>query len=203
MGFSGLVLTQLIDLIIEIAYKSEVDMAKRNVTSTLTVRANDGSAHRGGEINQDVFRRFLWEITSINVHLDQIREFWAKNLGVTGPQWMILTAVSDLDRGHGVPVKDVSAILRVDPSFVTTQSKMLEKMGLLRRLPSNEDARVVLMSLSEKARKHAASLAAKQELFSKFVFSEFSEAAARDILGKLSLLEIRLEKAALKLNADL
>ena len=178
-------------------------MARRSAAPTATVRANDGSTHRDAEVNQDVFRKFLWEITSINVHLDQIREFWARNLGVTGPQWMILTAISDLDRGRGVPVKDVSAILRVDPSFVTTQSKMLEKMGLLRRVASNEDARVVLMSLSEKARKHAANLTAKQELFSKFVFSEFSEAAARDILGKLSLLEIRLEKAALKLNADL
>jgi DNA-binding MarR family transcriptional regulator len=80
---------------------------------------------------------------------------------------------------------------------------MLEKMSLLRRVPSNEDARVVLMSLSEKARRHAANLAAKQELFSKFIFAEFNEATVRDILGKLSLLENRLEKAALKLNADL
>jgi MarR family transcriptional regulator, organic hydroperoxide resistance regulator len=182
-------------------------MAKQRTTSTArptTVRASDGPSHKAvSDLSQDAFRKFLWEITSINVHLDQIRDFWAQNLGVTGPQWMILMAVSDLDRGHGVPVKDVSAALRVDPSFVTTQSKMLEKMSLLRRASSNEDARVVLMSLSDKARKHAANLSDKQELFSKFIFSEFNEATVRDILTKLSLLESRLEKAALKLNADL
>jgi DNA-binding MarR family transcriptional regulator len=181
-------------------------MAKRTSSTarSAAVRADGGPSRKAAnELSQDAFRKFLWEITSINVHLDQIRAFWAQNLGITGPQWMILTAVSHLDRGHGVPVKDVSAALRVDPSFVTTQSKMLEKMSLLRRATSSEDARVVLMSLSEKARKHAASLSAKQELFSKFIFSEFNEATVRDILGKLSLLESRLEKAALKLNADL
>jgi MarR family transcriptional regulator, organic hydroperoxide resistance regulator len=181
-------------------------MAKRTISQArpATVRASGGPSHKAsGDVCQDAFRKFPWEITSINVHLDQIRDFWAHNLGVTGPQWMILMAVSDLDQGDGVPVKDVSAALRVDPSFVTTQSKMLEKMSLLRRASSNQDARVVLMSLSEKARKHAANLSAKQELFSKFIFSEFNEATLRDILSKLASLENRLEKAALKLSADL
>jgi DNA-binding MarR family transcriptional regulator len=176
----------------------------RSTARTETPRTSDGPSRKAAnDLCQDAFRRLLWEITSINVHLDQIRDFWARNLGVTGPQWMILMAVADLDQGHGVPVKDVSAALRVDPSFVTTQSKMLEKMSLLRRATSSEDARVVLMTLSEKARKHAANLSAKQELFSKFIFSEFSEATVRDLLSKLSLLENRLEKAALKLSADL
>src|SRR6266581_6526107 len=165
---------------------------------------NDDTRLPGGRGNNDeIVRRFLWDIAAVNIHLDEIRQFWARILGISGPQWMILMAVSDLDKGDGVPVKDVSAALRVDPSFVTTQSKMLEKMSLLRRAASREDARVVLMSLSEKARKHATSLSAKQELFSKFIFSEFNETSIKDLLGKLSLLENRLEKAALKLSADL
>jgi DNA-binding MarR family transcriptional regulator len=181
-------------------------MPKQNnaVVRTAARRANDRPSHHAASpMSEDAFRKFLWEITSINVHLDQIRDFWAQNLGVTGPQWMILMAVADLDQSYGVPVKDVSTALRVDPSFVTTQSKMLEKMSLLRRAPSREDARVVLMSLSDKARKHVTNLSAKQELISKFIFSDFNEASVRGLLSKLSLLEDRLEKAALKLSADL
>jgi DNA-binding MarR family transcriptional regulator len=179
-------------------------MAKQTISMARPIRTGEGPSRKAAnDLSDDAFRKLLWEITSINVHLDQIRDFWAQNLGVSGPQWMILMAVSDLDRGHGVPVKDVSAALRVDPSFVTTQSKMLEKMSLLRRVGSSEDARVVLMSLSEKARKHATSLSAKQELLSKFIFSEFNETSTKDLLGKLSLLENRLKKAALKLSADL
>ena len=74
--------------------------------------------------NQDVIRRFIWEIASISVHLEELRQFWAKALGISGPQWMILMALSDLDKEDGVPVNVVSKMLHVDPSFVTTQSKL-------------------------------------------------------------------------------
>src|SRR3954464_11747300 len=62
--------------------------------------------------NQDIVRRFTWEIASINVHLEELRYFWAKTLGISGPQWMILMALSDMDRGDGVPVNVVSKRLR-------------------------------------------------------------------------------------------
>ena len=63
--------------------------------------------------NQDLARRFAWEIASINVHLQELRYFWAKTLGISGPQWMILMALADLDKGDGVPVKVVSKMLHV------------------------------------------------------------------------------------------
>ena len=150
--------------------------------------------------NQEVVRQFLWDIASINVHLEEIRHFWAKELGISGPQWMILMAIGDLDRGNGVSVKDVSAMLHVDPSFVTTQSKMLEKNGFMRRVPSTEDARVVLMSLSDKAGKKLALLSSRRDNLTAFVFSGYDEAALRDISDQLSALKSRLEKATLMLS---
>src|SRR5215813_907936 len=89
--------------------------------------------------NQDVIRRFIWEIAAISVHLEELRYFWAKTLGISGPQWMILMALADLDHDDGVPVNAVSKKLHVDSSFVTTQSKLLEKKGFLRRKTSSED----------------------------------------------------------------
>jgi DNA-binding MarR family transcriptional regulator len=152
--------------------------------------------------NQEIVRQFVWDIASINVHLDEIRHFWAKELGISGPQWMILMAIGDLDRGKGVAVKDVSAMLHVDPSFVTTQSKMLEKNGFMRRIPSSDDARVVLMSLSDKASKKIATLSSRREVLSKFVFAGFDDHALRDITDQLAALKKRLEKATLMLAVD-
>jgi DNA-binding MarR family transcriptional regulator len=152
--------------------------------------------------NQDIVRQVVWDIASINVHLDEIRHFWAKELGISGPQWMILMAIGDLDRGTGVSVKDVSAMLHVDPSFVTTQSKMLEKNGFMRRIPSTEDARVVLMSLSDKASKKIALLSSRRDDLSAFVFSGFDDASLKDIGDQLSALKGRLEKATLMLAVD-
>src|SRR6202012_3916342 len=129
---------------------------------------SDGTRGDGGlagavSKNQNGVRRFTWVIASINVHLEELRYFWAKTLGVSGPQWMILMALADLDQEDGVPVNVVSKKLHVDSSFVTTQSKLLEKKGFLRRQTSAEDARIVQMSLTDKTYKHLASLAARQE----------------------------------------
>jgi DNA-binding MarR family transcriptional regulator len=141
-------------------------------------------------------RQIAWDIAAINVHLQEIRYFWAKTLGVSGPQWMILMALADLDQGAGVPVKVVSKTLHVDPSFVTTQSKMLEKKGFMRRKTCEADARVVQMSLTDKAYKHIAGLAAQQEELNNFIFADLTERALQEFQNALSALRVRFEKGA-------
>src|ERR1700738_4427289 len=153
--------------------------------------------------NQDIVRRFTWEIASINVHLQEIRYFWAKTLGISGPQWMILMALADLDQGEGVPVKVVGKMLHVDPSFVTTQSKMLETKGVMRRKTSEDDGRIVQMSLTDKTYKHIASWASQQEALNEFIFAEFGDRELTELTGKLALLKDRLEKACLKVARDI
>ena len=153
--------------------------------------------------NQDLVRRFAWEIASINVHLQELRYFWAKTLGISGPQWMILMALADLDKGDGVPVKVVSKMLHVDSSFVTTQSKLLEKKGFMRRKTSENDARVVQMSLTDKSYKHIANLASQQEALNEFIFAEFSDRELTEFTGKLASLKNQLEKACLKVAMDI
>jgi DNA-binding MarR family transcriptional regulator len=153
--------------------------------------------------NQDVIRRFTWVVASINVHLEELRYFWAKALGISGPQWMILMALADLDQGEGVSVKVVSKMLHVDPSFVTTQSKLLEKKGFMRRRTSGDDARVVQMSLTDKTYKHIASLASQQQALNDFIFAEFGDRELTELTAKLTSLKNRLEKASLKVSMDI
>ncbi|CCE08882.1 Transcriptional regulatory protein [Bradyrhizobium sp. STM 3843] len=148
--------------------------------------------------NQDAVRRLTWEIASISVHLEELRYFWAKALGISGPQWMILMAISDLDKGDGIPVNAVAKMLHVDSSFVTTQSKLLEKKGFMRRKPAPEDARVVRMSLTDKTYKQLATLAAQQDDIHDFIFEEFEEQELVAFTDKLAALKGRIEKACMK-----
>jgi DNA-binding MarR family transcriptional regulator len=141
-------------------------------------------------------------IASINVHLEELRYFWAKTLGISGPQWMILMALADMDQADGVPVNAVSKKLHVDSSFITTQSKLLEKKGFLRRKTSTEDGRIVQMSLTDKTYKHLAGLAAQQEALNDFIFAEFNDQELDEFNSKLSALKNRLEKACLKVVVD-
>ena len=169
---------------------------------TLKGKAERADSKELAARNQDIVRRFAWEIVSINVHLQEIRYFWAKTLGISGPQWMILMALADLDQGEGVPVKVVSKMLHVDPSFVTTQSKMLEKKGFMRRKTSEEDARIVQMSLTDKTYKQIASLASQQEALNEFIFAEFNDRELAAFTDKVTSLKNRLEKACLKVAID-
>jgi DNA-binding MarR family transcriptional regulator len=153
--------------------------------------------------NQDIVRRFTWAIASINVHLEELRYFWAKTLGISGPQWMILMALADMDQDDGVPVNVVSKKLHVDSSFVTTQSKLLEKKGFIRRKPSTEDARIVRMSLTDKTYKHLASLTSQQDALNEFIFAEFDNSELDEFTNKLAALKTRLEKACLKVTLDI
>lgn len=152
--------------------------------------------------DQDVIRRFSWEIASISAYLEELRHFWAKTLGISGPQWMIIVALADHDQGDGVAVNVVSKLLHVDPSFVTTQSKLLEKKGFIRRKTSDEDARIVKMSLADKTSKHLANLASQQEALNEFIFAEFGDRELAELTGKLGSLKRRLEKACLKVVVD-
>jgi MarR family transcriptional regulator, organic hydroperoxide resistance regulator len=97
----------------------------------------------------------------------------------------------------------VSKMLHVDSSFVTTQSKLLEKKGFMRRKTSENDARVVQMSLTDKSYKHIANLAAEQEALHEFIFAEFSDRELTELTGKLASLKNQFEKACLKVAMDI
>jgi MarR family transcriptional regulator, organic hydroperoxide resistance regulator len=178
-------------------------VSAKRVSSGRSVKdGSQGGANATGQ-NQDLVREFIWDIVSINTHFEEIRYILARMLGISGPQWLILMAISDLDRGDGVSVRVVSEKLHVDPSFVTTQSKSLEKHGFMRRITSVDDARVVLMSLTDKACKQIASLSLHEERLNDFIFSDLDDRALGDITGKLTMLKNRLEKASLRFAAEI
>jgi len=114
----------------------------------------------------------------------------------------ILMALADMDKGEGASVKAVSKLLHVDPSFVTTQSKLLEKKGFVRRRSSVDDARVVQMSLTDKTYKQIANLAARQDELNDFIFAEMDNRELVELTGKLAQLKSRLEKASVKVVVD-
>ena len=116
---------------------------------------------------------------------------------------MILMAIAELDQGNGVPVNAVGKMLHVDSSFVTTQSKLLEKKGFMRRKPSPDDARVVRMSLSDRTYKQLANLEAQQEAINAFIFEEFNERELVAFTDKLAALKERIEKACMKVALGL
>ncbi|MCK1663482.1 MarR family transcriptional regulator [Bradyrhizobium sp. 151] len=128
-------------------------------------------------------RDFIWNIVEIHSQLEEIHKSWAQLLGITEPQWLILMAVDELDDGRGVSGVAVANKLRVHPAFVTNQTKRLESMQFLARVPSPDDARFIQMSLTERARAEIAKLSIKREALNSTLFDGLDEASL-DYLNK-------------------
>jgi DNA-binding MarR family transcriptional regulator len=149
-----------------------------------------------------VSHQIIWDFVAISNHLEDIRRFWAKLFGISGSQWLILMAISDLDKGNGVSVGDVSAKIQAVSTFVTTQTKLLEKLGLVNRVPSTTDARVVLMSLSDRARQEISELSTRWETLHNFMFRDFDADSLRDVKYKLEILKKRTKAAVQRVSDD-
>jgi len=170
-----------------------------------TGRSQIGREQRLGKRAKSLNRlvgEFQWDIAAISAHLEDIRRVWAKALGVSGPQWMILMAIGDLDPGTGVSVNDVSIKIQVRSTFVTMETKMLEKAGLVSRVSSPHDRRVVLMSLTEKARKGIAFLSARRRKVDDTIYADLKSDKLEDTMKMLSIVRRRIEKAALQIAIE-
>ncbi|MGO4711461.1 MarR family winged helix-turn-helix transcriptional regulator [Bradyrhizobium sp. 2TAF24] len=147
--------------------------------------------------------QFVWNILEIHSHLESIHRAWAELLGISEPQWLILMAIDELDKGGGVSGVDVSAQLRVHPAFVTTQTKSLERAGLLARSPSPSDARFVLMSLTQKARSEIAKLSERREALHRAIFGTLGTGALTDLNTRLDAIRKAADRAVRQLALDL
>jgi DNA-binding MarR family transcriptional regulator len=146
---------------------------------------------------RDSIRQLGREIASLHASLDELYHSWAKTLGITGPQWKIMLVLADAGDDE-LSVGNVSKILNVEASFVTTQSKILERHGLIHRRTSRRDGRIVNMSLTHRALAHLEGLAPRRDLLNEFIFAEFAPGELDELNGKLFSLKERLEKARLK-----
>jgi DNA-binding MarR family transcriptional regulator len=65
-------------------------------------------------------------------HFEELRAAWTTALGVSGPQWLILIAVAELDKeGQGVSAAAISNYLQIEISYIVIESRKLETKGFL------------------------------------------------------------------------
>lgn len=141
---------------------------------------------------------FPWKLLEIHSLLKELNASWASLIGVTAPQWLILLAVSELEEGSGVSGAAIAKKIRVQSGFVTSQTKSLEKAGFLLRRQSADDARFVLMSLTEKASAEIDKLSKRRLDLNSTIFNGLDEKTLADLnialatIAKNAQLAVRL-----------
>ncbi|MDK3018864.1 MarR family winged helix-turn-helix transcriptional regulator [Pseudodonghicola flavimaris] len=114
------------------------------LAETLTV--SRGSLIVGG--SDLAFREMLHNLLAFSVRLEQIRGRFAAHIGLTGPQYTILITIRQLQALGDVGVGRVAEHLALTPTFVTTETKKLVKLGVLEKQPDPQDLRRVKLRVT-------------------------------------------------------
>ena len=104
------------------------------------------------------FRQLVSDLLTLSVRMEVVREHLGRQMGITGPQYSVLVAVSHLQGEAGVSVGALARVLHVSSAFIATETRKLAEAGLLVKLPNPKDRRGVLISLSRTSQAQIARL---------------------------------------------
>jgi DNA-binding MarR family transcriptional regulator len=117
-------------------------MAGRRIPLTVDARSLliDGSDER--------LRQLVYDLFTVSVRMQQVRDALARQMNVTGPQYTVLMAVGELQGDTGVPVNAVAQRLHVTGAHATIEIGKLAKKGILSKMTNPKDGRSVLVRLT-------------------------------------------------------
>jgi DNA-binding MarR family transcriptional regulator len=98
----------------------------------------------------DRFRQLVYDLLTISVRMEAVREHLARRLGVSGPQYSVLMAIARFQGRHGVRVGTIAKALHVTSAFIATETGRLARLGLISKNPNPKDRRGVLLALTQK-----------------------------------------------------
>jgi DNA-binding MarR family transcriptional regulator len=93
-------------------------------------------------------RQLVYDLFTVSVRMQQVRDALARQMNVTGPQYTVLMAVGELQGDTGVPVNAVAQRLHVTGAHATIEIGKLVKEGLLSKTGHPTDGRSVLVRLT-------------------------------------------------------
>ena len=149
--------------------------------------------------NDDRFRQLVYDLLTISVRMEAVREHLARRLGVSGPQYSVLMAIARFQGKHGVRVGTIAKALHVTSAFIATETGRLARLGLVCKNPNPKDRRGVLLALSPKGESALVKLgpeirAVNDEFFKPLDRAAFQMLAANAsaLVGSSSKVERRL-----------
>jgi DNA-binding MarR family transcriptional regulator len=93
---------------------------------------------------------FMQELWAVSHGLDAVSKRMARELGVTGPQRLVVRLVGCFP---GISAGDLARLMHAHPSTLTGILSRLEHRKLLRRITDPVDARRLLFRLTERGRR--------------------------------------------------
>lgn len=138
------------------------------------------------------FRDLLYSLFAFGGSLEQARAVFARHIGLSPPQYMILIVVSHADPQAEIGVAQVAERLHLSGAFVTIEVNKLVRDGLVEKHPHSSDKRRVRLSATKFGLRQLERLAALQRPVNDALFA----ALDRDDFERLSDIMRRLAQGA-------
>jgi DNA-binding MarR family transcriptional regulator len=96
------------------------------------------------------FRAFIHDFLTFGARLDAIREGFGGLLGLSGPGYTCLMAISFLQNRGGIGINGVARHLHLSAAFITLEVAKLVDADLVVKQTNSDDRRKVLLTVSAK-----------------------------------------------------
>lgn len=103
-------------------------------------------------------RKLIYDLFTVGERLATVRRYLGEQLDISGPQFSVLTSIREIQGDTGATVGDVARHLHITSPFVVTESRKLQRKGLLDRRPDERDGRVARLRLSSQGEEALAGL---------------------------------------------
>lgn len=117
------------------------------------------------------FRQLLHNIFAFSSKIEAIRGEFGKLIGLTGIEYTCLIATAYLREREVVYVNSLADHLHLSGAFITLQTNKLAKKGYITKTKDPEDARRVLLDVTEQGYAALASLAPTQQQVNDTLFA--------------------------------
>ncbi|MCY1267691.1 hypothetical protein D9M68_141660 [compost metagenome] len=124
--------------------------------------------------NDEKFRHVLFLARMFADRLAMNLEVVAREIDLTGNQYVILLAIAHSQGKGGVTVRDIAHYALMASTHVTTQAGALIKKGLVEKHPNSADGRSVLLLLTRKGEKAMDVIAPIRQQFNDAMFEGVS-----------------------------
>ena len=114
---------------------------RTTLTTTNPVLITDGK--------DDAFRKLLYDLFTVGERMSEARRYFGQQVGLTGPQFTLLTAVHEIQGATGAIAKDLATYLHVSGPFVAAESAKLVAKSLIEKRADDHDGRVSRLRLTK------------------------------------------------------
>lgn len=140
---------------------------------------------KGSDAN---FRQYIHDLFAFSVRMQDVRNRFGAFVGVSGSQYIILLALSNLQGKEGVGVNVIAKHLQLSSAFITMEINNLVTAGLVDKATDPDDRRRVRLMLSPEGAQRLEDLKTIQAPVNDAIYSSLTREefeTLRDVMSRL------------------